>query len=700
MGFAEDKFWEYLRPRLSSVNHINFDELLIPLSACLSETTVERLHTYVRNQGNMSTTLDFYMDLRRHDNWVNHFINALEDRRYVELAEEFRKVYSSYSPRSLRSSPQSLPSSLNNHNQQRPRENPQCTSSLPGPMPPSSQDTQPGPSPKPMQPEQEMRANSASGHNHEFRSLPPLACDPPPPSRATVTQNVSEPVQSDRGTIEEKTPISPVPETSPYQAAPSERNIWAFQKVPEAVSDSPTSADHGADDGRGRPALDEGDAFPSQAANYQEQSVSPPPARSIRETAVSGAHHDARSAYLGAENQPDRPASPPPARPVREREQQDARSAHQPAANRPERPASSPPARSEEVVSTVKHNARSAPQPAANRPERPAAPPPASSVRDEVVSTVKHNARSAPQPTANRPERPAAPPPASSVREGVVSTVKHNTRSAPQPAAKRPERPLSPAPARSVREEVASRERHDAPSARQPVRPSSSCRPLLNNDDDEEVYFSKPGVLDSTRGFGDDTDEDGALSATSGYKLQISDCTEGNESCNSSHRSSTTSATPRNVRHRSSPTSATPRNVPAGSAPNNRPMPVATKSPEENDFTFDRSNTSKPYRFSPGGNEQLDQSSSKQPEENSFGSRGVSHYRLEFNEGPDAELMDSNDDGLRNRRRKSPNPNKTDDWITEETCSRGMDYERSALITVTVLSLCLSVYLLWKSRHN
>ncbi|KAM4052182.1 uncharacterized protein ACNLHF_028457 isoform 5-T5 [Anomaloglossus baeobatrachus] len=630
MGFAEDKFWEYLRPRLSSVNHINFDELLIPLSACLSETTVERLHTYVRNQGNMSTTLDFYMDLRRHDNWVNHFINALEDRRYVELAEEFRKVYSSYSPRSLRSSPQSLPSSLNNHNQQRPRENPQCTSSLPGPMPPSSQDTQPGPSPKPMQPEQEMRANSASGHNHEFRSLPPLACDPPPPSRATVTQNVSEPVQSDRGTIEEKTPISPVPETSPYQAAPSERNIWAFQKVPEAVSDSPTSADHGADDGRGRPALDEGDAFPSQAANYQEQSVSPPPARSIRETAVSGAHHDARSAYLGAENQPDRPASPPPARPVREREQQDARSAHQPAANRPERPASSPPARSEEVVSTVKHNARSA----------------------------------------------------------------------PQPAAKRPERPLSPAPARSVREEVASRERHDAPSARQPVRPSSSCRPLLNNDDDEEVYFSKPGVLDSTRGFGDDTDEDGALSATSGYKLQISDCTEGNESCNSSHRSSTTSATPRNVRHRSSPTSATPRNVPAGSAPNNRPMPVATKSPEENDFTFDRSNTSKPYRFSPGGNEQLDQSSSKQPEENSFGSRGVSHYRLEFNEGPDAELMDSNDDGLRNRRRKSPNPNKTDDWITEETCSRGMDYERSALITVTVLSLCLSVYLLWKSRHN
>ncbi|KAM4052181.1 uncharacterized protein ACNLHF_028457 isoform 4-T4 [Anomaloglossus baeobatrachus] len=632
MGFAEDKFWEYLRPRLSSVNHINFDELLIPLSACLSETTVERLHTYVRNQGNMSTTLDFYMDLRRHDNWVNHFINALEDRRYVELAEEFRKVYSSYSPRSLRSSPQSLPSSLNNHNQQRPRENPQCTSSLPGPMPPSSQDTQPGPSPKPMQPEQEMRANSASGHNHEFRSLPPLACDPPPPSRATVTQNVSEPVQSDRGTIEEKTPISPVPETSPYQAAPSERNIWAFQKVPEAVSDSPTSADHGADDGRGRPALDEGDAFPSQAANYQEQSVSPPPARSIRETAVSGAHHDARSAYLGAENQPDRPASPPPARPVREREQQDARSAH--------------------------------------------------------------------QPVANRPERPAAPPPDRSVREEVVSTVKHNARSAPQPAAKRPERPLSPAPARSVREEVASRERHDAPSARQPVRPSSSCRPLLNNDDDEEVYFSKPGVLDSTRGFGDDTDEDGALSATSGYKLQISDCTEGNESCNSSHRSSTTSATPRNVRHRSSPTSATPRNVPAGSAPNNRPMPVATKSPEENDFTFDRSNTSKPYRFSPGGNEQLDQSSSKQPEENSFGSRGVSHYRLEFNEGPDAELMDSNDDGLRNRRRKSPNPNKTDDWITEETCSRGMDYERSALITVTVLSLCLSVYLLWKSRHN
>ncbi|XP_073505293.1 uncharacterized protein [Phyllobates terribilis] len=576
MGFAEDKFMDYLRKHLTDLENIRVDELLLPLSACLTSATVERLNAYVRNQGNRSTVLDFYLDLSRSDDWVNHFITALEHCGYLELAQKFQKEYSSHRPRSSVSSPRSLPPSLSNHNKQPPQESPECTSSLPGPIPPSSQDTQPGPSTKPMQPEREKSPSSASGQSHEFRSLP---CDPPARPRATLTQGVSEPIQLDRRTLKDKMSRNPVPETSPYQSVPFEGDTEAFQKVPDAGTSSPTSGDRGACDGRSHPAQDERDAFPSQAAKRPEQPASPPPARSVRE----------------------------------------------------------------KVVSRVQHDAQPTQQAAGNRPEQPASPPPARSFRDPVVPGVQNEA-------ANHPEQPATPPPARSIRDPAVPGVQN-----------------------------------EAQSARQAVLSGSSCRPLQSNNDEE--YFSKPGVLNSTQGFGDDTSEVGALPETSIHDLQISDYSERSES--------------NDIGHRSFPTSSTPRNGPSVSTPNHRSMEITDRrSPEENDFTFDRANSSTSYKSSPGGNRRLDQSPLKKPEENSFGSRGVSHYRLDFNEDPDAELLEGNGNELRNRPRKIPNPNETDDQSIEETCSYGRDRERKVLITITVISVCLSVFLLWKNRHS
>ncbi|XP_069601248.1 mitochondrial antiviral-signaling protein [Ranitomeya imitator] len=581
MGFAEDKFMDYLRRNLTRIENIRIDELLLPLSACLTSTTVERLNTYVRNQGNRSTVLDFYLDLSRSDDWVNHFINALQYCGYVELAEKFQREYSSHRPRSLVSSPRSLPPSSSDRSKQPSQENPQCTSSLPGPMLPSSHDTQPGPSPKPGQPELERSQSSASGHNHEFRSLPPLPYDPPAPTRPTLSHSVSEPMQSDRRTLEDKMSKNPVPETAQYQAKPYKDDNGAFQKVPENGTYSPTSGDRGAGNRRRHPAQDERDAFPSQAANHQNQPVSLP---------LSEVCQDAQSAYPAAVNHSEQPASSPPAHSIKEED------------------------------STVQQDAQPAQQ----------------------------DAQPAQHAAGNRPEQPASPP-----------------------------------PARSVRRKVASEEPNYSQFARHPVPSGSSCRPLQNND---EEYFSKPGVLNSTPGVGDGSNEVGVLSETSVHVLQISDCSERSESSNTGQRSS--------------PTSSIQGKVPHGSTPNHRSMQITDqRSPEENDFMFERSNTSSP-KSSSAGNRRLDQSSSKQPEENSFGSRGESHYRLDFSEDPFAELLEGNDNGLKNRSRKIPNSKETDDQSMEQTRSTRRDRERTVLITITVISVCLSVFLLLKNRRN
>ncbi|XP_077136404.1 uncharacterized protein LOC143793379 isoform X2 [Ranitomeya variabilis] len=517
----------------------------------------------------------------------------------------------------LVSSPRSLPPSSSNHNNQPSQENPQCTSSLPGPMLPSSHDTQPGPSPKPVQPELERRQSSASGHNHEFRSLPPLPYDPPPPTRATLTHSASEPMQSDRRTLEDKMSKNPVPETAQAQAQPYKDDNRAFQKVPETGTYSPTSGDRGAGNRRRHPAQDERDAFPSQAANHQEQPVSLP---------LSEVCQDEQSAYPAAANHPEQPASPPPAHWFKGKED----------------------SRVQQDAQPTQQDAQPTQHAAGNRPEQPASPPPARSVRRKVASEVQNYSQFTRHPAVNHEEQPATPPPARSFREKMVSGVQN--------------------------EEV----------SRQRVPSGSSCRPLQNND---EEYFSKPGVLNSTPGFGDGSNEVGVLSETSIHVLEISDYSERSESSNTGHRSS--------------PTSSIQGKVPPASSPNHRSMQITDqRSPEENYFMFERSNTSTPNKSSSAGNRRLDQSSSKQPEENSFGSRGESHYRLDFSEDPDAELLEGNDDGLRNRSRKIPNSKETDDQSTEQTRSTRRDRERTVLITITIISVCLSVFLLLKHRHN
>ncbi|KAG8542160.1 hypothetical protein GDO81_027330 [Engystomops pustulosus] len=204
----------------------------------------------------------------------------------------------------------------------------------------------------------------------------------------------------------------------------------------------------------------------------------------------------------------------------------------------------------------------------------------------------------------------------------------------------------------------------------------SSCRPLDNNS--EEEYLSKPGVLTSTLGLGHVGDEGGELSPMSGpVVLEISDCTETGES--------------NNVNVRPSPSSMTRGKAPSRSTPSNQDMKTQDRrSPEENDYTYSPVRTGRPV-----------QSSSHQPEENSYGSKSVSHFNLQFSEEPGVDLMGGNDDALRSRARK--NTREADEPKTKEEDSgrqEGRDRERMVLITITAASLCLSLYLFWKIRQH
>lgn len=647
MGFAEDEFRNYLRKNLTRLDNIKVDELLTPLSACLSRPTVEKLNAFVKYQGNGKSVLDFYLDLSRSDNWVRHFIDALRYCEHNELAEEFEEVYSSFQiPKAAKqSSPRSLPS-LSHDNRQPPQESPYRSLS-----PPASQ---PDPSPKPshrfnnIQPGREVIQSSPSQQNHEFRSLPPFTQDPPAPPGTSLSRKVSAPIHSDRRISEDDSFSNPVPETAPYQKTP----------LKVGVEDKPSISDNlhiGPDplpSGSLSPSLKE--PLPEVPIRPSSEDVSLP---KVPETQTPSYSPSTRSEG-GADNWRGQS--------VRNKVPET-------------RPTLSVSISKSSEGGADNRRGQAVRDKAEKLPEQNPAYMTVHSGQEDHGGNQQHREQFAIQKEAGRWDGPSvSASSARSVREKVVTGVQHRGQSAYQAVDDVPDgQPASFRPAnRETTEGEPSRER----PANERVLSGSSCRPLGNND---EEYFSKPGVLMSTAGPADGTNEGGESSVMSQPPvLQISDITDSSQSSNPSARSST---------------SITQDHVPRVSTPNERSMQTKDKrSPEENDFRFD-------LRSSPGRSRQLDRSSSKQPEENSFESRGVSQFRLDYKESPEADLMGRNDDALRNRPRETSSTAEPNDRDTQRRCSNkaeARDRERSVLITITVASLCLSLYLLWKSRHN
>ncbi|XP_056409540.1 mitochondrial antiviral-signaling protein isoform X2 [Hyla sarda] len=626
MGYAEDKFMEYLRRNLILIESIKVDELLIPLSNCLSAATVEKLNAYVRNQGNRKSVLDFYLDLSRSDNWVKHFIVALRHCEHNELANEFQRIYSSY--QRPNSSPRSLPPSANNYNQKTPKENPQCSSSLPGHMPPTTQDTQPSPPASQrvnqVQPEQEMFQHSPSHPNHEFRSLPPLPpCSPDPPP-TQLPNNLSAPICSDISTSEDDSVRNPVPETAPYSTTPSKNDVEVPETRPSPSYSPSTSSDRGADNWKSLSLHDKVENVPDKSpASYSPVNPETAKEEPKREWTLN----------QQVDNVSDRsPASYHP----------ENRKAAQETPNREWSP--------NQQVNNVPDRS-----PASNRlvnPETAKKEPKMERTQDQWVDNIPDRSPASYRPV-NREDAQETPN-----REWSPNQRVNNV----------PDR--SPASNRLVNQER---------SPSQQVPSGSSCRPLdNNNDEEEEEHLSKPGVLMSTPDFVGSINSSGASSELSHAPvLQISDCTERSESINAGGRSSTP------IKRNQAP----PVNT-----PNSRSIQIQDRrSPEENDFTFDS-----------GRNRRLDESSSRHPEENSFDIGDVRHYRLEYEDTPEEDLMENNDSALRTRLRKTPDAGESNDQKAQENSKKpeGRDYERRALIAITVASLCLSLYLLWKSRNN
>ncbi|CAN2388373.1 hypothetical protein PRIEUP_LOCUS16319 [Pristimantis euphronides] len=575
MDEAEEKFMDYLRDNLGRLESLKVNELIFHLTGCLSMTTVEKLEAYVRNQGNRPSVLSFYLELSRCDDWVPHFICALKKCGHTKLAKEFEQVYSSYV---LQTSEWAIV-------QARPiLRNPRRHSSLPQQTPPTSLNAQPGPSQSfnQIQPEQETSRRSPSEPNHDFRNLPPSRPDPPAAPRTPLSHNAFAPGAP---TLEGDKFTNPVPETSPYQTAPSEGDVTSLERDESSISENPPIGHDPLPSRSLSPSL----KLPQSEVSIQPSSEDGSP-MNVPETQTA----PSISGERGADNWRGQPVSDK----TEKLQEQDA-------AYRTVTPGQKDHGGKEQREQPVTHKVDNVPD--------------------------NHPVRSHPANRDTPEEEPRS--------EGA---------------------------------------------ANQPVLSGSSCRPLDNSNDCDEDYVSKPGVLVNTVEFGDVTVVAGASSVLShSPQLEISDFTERTESSN--------------VSDRSSPTSTTQDKLPPVSTPNSRSTQTEDRrSPEENDNFFDSS-------CSPQPPPSLLHSSSKQPEENSFVSTGVSHYRLDFNESPEEDLLEDNEDVLRSRPKKIPSTDEPKYQTTQQKYRKeaeGRDRERTVLITITVASVCLSLYLLWKMRQN
>ncbi|XP_063281821.1 mitochondrial antiviral-signaling protein [Pelobates fuscus] len=95
MGWAEDQFHKYLMNNMKSLEVINLTEILQYLP-CLSTQNQETLRRRIILEGNEATMWDFINDLRKRDDWVNQFLQAIRLRDLGSLADRLQEVYNSF----------------------------------------------------------------------------------------------------------------------------------------------------------------------------------------------------------------------------------------------------------------------------------------------------------------------------------------------------------------------------------------------------------------------------------------------------------------------------------------------------------------------------------------------------------------------------------------------------------------------------
>ncbi|XP_041443162.1 mitochondrial antiviral-signaling protein isoform X2 [Xenopus laevis] len=95
MGFAEDKFEEYLRSNIRLLYNITLEEIL-PHIQCLTIATQEQLRQKYELRGNQNAIWEFVNALRKRDGWVRELLNALRECRQHELANQLEEEYNKH----------------------------------------------------------------------------------------------------------------------------------------------------------------------------------------------------------------------------------------------------------------------------------------------------------------------------------------------------------------------------------------------------------------------------------------------------------------------------------------------------------------------------------------------------------------------------------------------------------------------------
>ncbi|KAM5194404.1 mitochondrial antiviral-signaling protein isoform 2-T3 [Mantella aurantiaca] len=226
MGFAEDKFFEFLRSNLNLLNNLELKEMLDNLSGVFTIATREQLTRDLDRSGNRNARFNFLNDLQKRDDWVNHFLRAVwECEHRGELFYTLQAEYRSYRPRRVWEPdsdppPYSLPSLPSNQcHLPEPYSPPQPFASLPPQSvnrgSPESQPCPPAaPSPSQVQPEQVPRWSPQLPEGCD------LAFQQGPSPAPALPHSFSSSDQVDAGASRYDISKAPVPESSPVPPAP------------------------------------------------------------------------------------------------------------------------------------------------------------------------------------------------------------------------------------------------------------------------------------------------------------------------------------------------------------------------------------------------------------------------------------------------------------------------------------------------
>ncbi|XP_063781397.1 mitochondrial antiviral-signaling protein isoform X2 [Pseudophryne corroboree] len=667
MGFAEDKFLEYLRHNMILLEAININEMLFHLSGCLTKPTEEKLKRIVNNEGNSNTLLEFVNDLRKRDDWVNHLIRALRRCELYDLAHRFQEIYNSYRPLP---SPSSLPS---RSHQQPPPYQPEASQrnlSLPPQLQPIPPVPQPGPSRSlnPIQTRQETaRSRPSPDQPQESPVIPGASHESFPPSQSRIPLSDSPSTPLSRKMTEDNTARVPVPETEPFQAAPPEDSDeplsgMATREVP--ASRNPPQGNHSLS-----PNL--ADIIPQQtsrqetsedssAAQVTPAQQSPSLHASNEEGAADfggqPAYHKVDDLHMRSLPRPstdhrsgvNEPITSPPNR---------EHSVHQPVAGSSglSSPSGDHRVQANEAGAASQHR-----EPSHHQQET------TSNVDDLRVSSLPR------PPTDHR----------SGVNEPITSPPSRE-HSVHQPVAGSSGLSRPSGDHRVQANEAGAASQHRERSLHQRETTSND-----NDEDGEEMSLSKPGVLLSTCRMREVTEDERQVSDLLwSPDLQISD-SDGEEGSVSRGVSDRAGSSP--TSNADTNTTVTTQTVTLQtSTPNHHSTwRNARKSPEENDFTY----------------APPDDNLTQQPEENSFElSQDNRSHRIQFNEEPPVDLNEGNISILRHRQPTTPDNrelNERNQYQKMPDTPMGNKLEGPVTITLVVAAVGLSFFLLWKKLRT